>query len=381
MSVLLVTACNQADYRSLDNNIKKHMAENHVPGLACAVIKEDGIFWSKAYGLANVKNEVPMSTMGLMNVGSITKTITATAIMQLWEQGKINLEEDICRYLPEGIRNPNFPASPITIQQLLTHTSSLVDGPAYGESYSCGDPSISLREWMQNYFYPGGRFYNEDENFLQKEPGEESQYSNVGYGLLGYIVEEISGLTFSEYCRLNIFIPLGMKRTGFYLKGTELSDHILPHLYVSEDSREEIMNEYAPFFPDEKEFAIGKSIAPCLYSFPNYPDGLMRTSVEDLSCFLTACMNGGSRAEESILQASTLEKMFTLQIEGNDSQGLCWHKMEFESMWGHGGGDPGISTLMYFSPIKKTGIIIFQNSGRGTLSSILEKIYRLAEED
>jgi len=92
-------------------------------------------------------------------------------------------------------------------------------------------------------------------------------------------------------------------------------------------------------------------------------------------------MNGGSRAEESILQASTLEKMFTLQIEGNDSQGLCWHKMEFESMWGHGGGDPGISTLMYFSPIKKTGIIIFQNSGRGTLSSILEKIYRLAEED
>jgi len=286
MSVLLVTACNQADYRSLDNNIKKHMAENHVPGLACAVIKEDGIFWSKAYGLANVKNEVPMSTMGLMNVGSITKTITATAIMQLWEQGKINLEEDICRYLPEGIRNPNFPASPITIQQLLTHTSSLVDGPAYGESYSCGDPSISLREWMQNYFYPGGRFYNEDENFLQKEPGEESQYSNVGYGLLGYIVEEISGLTFSEYCRLNIFIPLGMKRTGFYLKGTELSDHILPHLYVSEDSREEIMNEYAPFFPDEKEFAIGKSIAPCLYSFPNYPDGLMRTSVEDLSCFL-----------------------------------------------------------------------------------------------
>lgn len=381
ISIISITACKQSDYSLFDDFIEKYMLENHVPGLACAIIKEGDVSWAKAYGLADVKKEVPMSTRGTMNVASITKTITATAIMQLWERGEIDLDQDINVYLPEGIRNPNFPAIPITVRQLLTHTSSLVDGSAYHNSYSCGDPSISLKEWMLSYFYAEGEFYSVEENFLLKKPGEESQYSNVGYGLLGYIVEEITKILFSEYCWVNIFEPLGMNSTGFYLSETDLSVHILPHFYISEDSKKEILNDYTSFFPEEKEFSIGSYVAPCLYSFPNYPDGLMRTSVEDLSFFLAACINGGSIDDIAIIQSSTMDKMLSLQIEGNDSQGLCWHKSTFESMWGHGGGDPGVKTSMHFSPDTKIGIIIFQNSGQGNQFSILEKLYSLAEKN
>ncbi len=126
--------------------------------------------------------------------------------MQLWENGQLSLEEDINIYLPEPIRNPHFPDIPITIQQLLTHTSSINDGSAYGESYSCGDPKISLTDWITNYLRKEGTFYNEMENFLLKEPGEQHQYSNVGYGLLGYIVEEITDKPFNSYCQQHICI-------------------------------------------------------------------------------------------------------------------------------------------------------------------------------
>jgi len=185
-----IPACIQVDFKSADDLIKKYMTENHVPGFAYAVINSKGISWSKAYGLADVENNVPMSVDGIMNIASISKTITATAVMQLWENGQLSLEEDIYAYLTDPIRNPHFPEIPITIKHLLTHTSSINDGSAYGDSYSCGDPEMSLKDWITNYLGKEGTLYNEMENFLLKEPGQQHQYSNVGYGLLGYILRK-----------------------------------------------------------------------------------------------------------------------------------------------------------------------------------------------
>jgi CubicO group peptidase (beta-lactamase class C family) len=351
------------------------MTENHVPGLACAVIKNNRIYWSKAYGLADVENNIPMSVDGIMNIASISKTITATAVMQLWENGQLSLEEDINIYLPEPIRNPHFPDIPITIQQLLTHTSSINDGSAYGESYSCGDPKISLKDWITNYLWKEGTFYNEMENFLLKEPGEQHQYSNVGYGLLGYIVEEITDKPFNSYCQQHIFKPIGMEKSGWFLHEINAANHILPYFYITDELKEAITNGYIKFFPDEKDITVGKNLATCLYSFPNYPDGLLRTSVVELSYFLVAYMNSGKFKDTEILKQSTINKMLSLQIDGNSSQGLCWHKSDFESLWGHVGGDPGVQTKMFYSPETNIGIIIFQNSSHGDQFEILKELY------
>src|SRR5690606_21055795 len=129
------------------------------------------------------------------------------------------------------------------------------------------------------------------------------------------------------------------------------------------------------------EFAIGTNIPLCLYSFPNYPDGLLRTNVEELSYFLRAIMNEGVFNNHQLLKKSTIDNMLSFQVEGNSSQGLCWRQSDFESLWGHSGGDPGVSTKMYFSRETDIGIIIFQNNNEGDQFEVLKEIYKVAMED
>jgi CubicO group peptidase (beta-lactamase class C family) len=363
---------------SLNKFIGEYMKDHHVPGLAFAIIGYEGVRFSKAYGRADVENDKPMSVHSLMNIASISKTVTATAVMQLWERGQVSLEEDISVYLPVSIRNPHFPEIPVTIRQLLTHTSSIMDGPAYVESYSCGDPEISLKEWITGYLCEEGSYYDANGNFLPEEPGKEHQYSNVGYGLLGYLVEEVTDMPFNRYCREHIFTPLGMERSAWFLSEIEVGDHATLYFYVSAGAEQSIKNNYKQLLIGEQDLSEGQFAATCLYSFPNYPDGLLRTSVIELSNFLMAFMNGGAFDGKRILKSSTVDKMLSLQVEGNPSQGLCWHQSDFESLWGHGGGDPGVQTKMFFSPITKTGVIIFQNSSQGSQFELLKRIYHSA---
>ncbi|WP_259016234.1 serine hydrolase domain-containing protein [Emticicia fluvialis] len=107
------------------------MAAKQIPGFAACKVQNDRIVWTKAFGLASIEKKIPISIDGIMNIGSISKTFTATAIMQLWEKGKIDLYADVNDYLDFAIRNPAFPDKPITVFQLLTHTSSIIDGEAY----------------------------------------------------------------------------------------------------------------------------------------------------------------------------------------------------------------------------------------------------------
>ncbi len=140
-----------------DDFILERMRTDHVPGLSAILVARDKIIWEKAYGWADVDQKIPMRVDTVQNIGSISKTITATAVMQLWEKGRFGLDDDVGRYLSFTVRNPRFPDDPITFRQLLTHKSSIKDGPAYGQSYACGDPKIRLKEWIQGYLMPGGR--------------------------------------------------------------------------------------------------------------------------------------------------------------------------------------------------------------------------------
>jgi CubicO group peptidase (beta-lactamase class C family) len=101
-----------------------------------------------------MENKIPMTDKTIQNIGSISKTITATAVMQLWEKGKFKLDDDVNGYLPFKERNPYFPDDPITFRELLTHKSSIKDGPAYEDSYACGDPTISLKDWIEDFKLP-----------------------------------------------------------------------------------------------------------------------------------------------------------------------------------------------------------------------------------
>jgi CubicO group peptidase (beta-lactamase class C family) len=220
---------------------------------------------------------------------------------------------------------------------------------------------MTLIDWLRAYFDPLGSNYSADGNFLSWRPGTleipegSYAYSNLGFGLLGGIVELVAKQPFAEYCQRRIFDPLGMNDTGWYLTDIEVGNHAIP---------------YGPD-PDPRLPAPGKGVNEsegdnyhpyCLYSFPNYPDGLVRTSVDDLARFLRAYIGSGAFRATQILRQSTIDTMLTVS---HKRQGLCWrmpgHLPADEPIWGHGGGDPGVSTTMDFNRQTNVGVIVFSN--------------------
>jgi CubicO group peptidase (beta-lactamase class C family) len=303
--------------------------------------------------------------------------------MQLWEKGLLDLDSDVNVYLPFSVRNPRFPDIPITIKQLLTHTSSIHDSPVYEKSYECRKPKLSLKQWNEYYFEIDGIFYDKNKNFTKYQPGTNREYSNVGFGLLGYIVEEVSKIPFNDYCRKNIFEPLGMVNTGWFYNEVDTNNQITNYYFLDKKSiNDSELQKLALNKPTRKD--LHSNIPLCKYSFPTYPDGGIITSVRELSIFLRAMINDGTYENIQILQKETIDKMLTVYIEEEGAeqlQGLCWNKSIFKSFWGHSGGDYGIHTYMYLNRANSVGIITFQNSISANPWKFVAKLYRIVENE
>ena len=329
-----------------------HFASQNISGFSAALTKGNQRIWSYAYGLADRAAGIAMTPDHIQNIGSVSKTFTANAIMQLWEEGRFDLDGDINEFLPFSVRNPNFPEEPITFRQLLSHRSSINDGPSYDASYACGDPIVSLEDWIAGYFTPGGTYYDAEGNFHIWKPGtvdpppEPRAYTNVGYGLLGYLVENISGQLFSDFCQERIFAPLGMDNTGWHLKDIDLSMHSILYTPLGDDPQPPEDGSFDSMLPADgytaADMVPNGYIPHCQYSFYNYPDGLVRTSVNQLSRFLRAYSMGGEFNGYRLLKSETIDMMLS---ETHFDRGLCWDTYSFgseDTFWGHDGGDPGV---------------------------------------
>lgn len=378
-----------AQSQDLDEFLLEQLARNRAPGFSGAVVAGNDLVWSAGYGLADVHRELVMTPETIQNIGSVSKTITATAVMQLYEAGRFDLDDDISEYLPFEVRNPRYPETPVTFRQLLTHRSSIKDGPTYGESYACGDPAVELGGWIEQYFTPGGDYYDGEENFHTWAPGtvdppeRPRAYTNVGFGLLGNLVEHMADTPFNEFCKERIFSPLGMNNTGWMLTEIDPNHHAVPHSLLPDDFEIPDGSTIDEFLPAENVTedmqAPGSYFPHCLYSFYNYPDGLVRTSVAELSRFLRAHMNGGSFGGANVLQPATVNLMLSNDHYG---RGLCWSTRELRNgdlVWGHGGGDPGIATYMGFRERDSVGILMFYNFGSlgSGADEILERLFAL----
>ena len=229
----------------------------------------------------------------VQNIGSISKTIVATAMMQLWEKGKFQLDDDVNERLPFALRSPAHPGTPITYRLLLTHRSGIADSLAYRSSYACGDPSVPLDAWLRAYLNRAAATTTRKPTSIPGSRAQKSHYSNVGFGLLGYLVERVSGEPFPQYTRKKIFEPLGMKRTGWLLSEVDVAAHAVPYVPAADgDPPDEELEAYRKFGLLNGEASTTRSSGDhrplCLYSFPNYPDGSLRTSVNQLARFLLA---------------------------------------------------------------------------------------------
>jgi len=339
---------------TIDESILEHMDNKHVSGLAAVIISNDGIEWEGYYGLANRQADIPVTDSTIFMLASISKTVTATALMQLWEDGLFELDDPVNDYLTFDVMHPDHPETEITIRQLLTHTSSIKDNwDVMDPLYVNGDSPIALEDFMNAYFTPGGEYYSATANFYAAAPGSGYHYSNIGAALCGSLVEAITGTAFNTFCNEHIFDLLCMEHTAWFL--SELDESLIAHPY----------SYFAGFYTDEG-----------LYGYPDYPDGQLRTTARSLAKFLFTNMTGGSFEGNTLLESATIDSMRTIQDPLiDDEQGLIWYTWSYNgaTMWGHNGGDAGVVTDMFFDPATQRGYIILTNGNafNGPVMSIL----------
>lgn len=338
IAVGLITQSSAAS--ELDDFIQSRMDKAKIPGLAVCIVKNGEIQWTKGYGWADVDKKIAVTPSTLFWVASISKTVTATALMQLHEERRFRLDDDVNQYLPFSVRNPNHPNAPITFRQLLTHTSGIPfrKVPVDANSFPLGI-------FLQHFFVPGGRYYLE-ENFYASKPGQSWYYSNIAYALIGFLVEQISGLPFDQYCKKEIFKPLKMRETSWFYGQLDPAHLAKPYRYDS-TSQTYLSVKTHPYMP-------------------GYPAGQLRTSVRQLARFLIAQIQQGRYKGIRILKQKTAGEMRRVQFpEIAEWQGLSFFLSSdgSGSYIGHGGGGPGegVRTAMVFRVENGTGIIMLAN--------------------
>ena len=190
---------------NLDAFIQDEMELERFPAVSTVIVKNGKIVWLESYGYADIENGIPVTDNTVFLLASISKLFTGTAAMQLYENGIIDLDEDINNHLPWPLTIPNHENEPITFRHLMTHTSSIQDNyGAMATYYDYPDPSISLSDCMQSYFSTAGNHYNASANFLNQAAGTTYEYSNMATALNGYLIENITQNPFNEYCNNNL---------------------------------------------------------------------------------------------------------------------------------------------------------------------------------
>ncbi len=353
---------NFRDETELFNFIESIMATHFIPGLSISIAKGGNIVWNNHFGYANINENTVVDENTMFILSSASKTITATALMHLFQQDLFMLNDDVADYLPFDVNHPEYPEVPITFKMLLSHTSGIKDNWNFMPYYN-GDSPLELDYYLNQYFTPEGDFYDSDLNFTDYTPGTSFSYSNNGVALIGLLVEEISGQSFDEYCIENIFDPLGMDDAYWFL------------------SEIENLNKVA--FPHQLAPGLTSSLSVLEnYGYSDYPAGQLRTTSNNLAKFMITFMNNGMYNGIEILNPETIEIMKTVHYPNAASdQGLIWYYRYLNegTVFGHSGGDLGSSTDMFISFSNDVGVVILSNSSHGGMSQIGNAVFEYAE--
>ncbi len=296
-----------------DRAIEWLMDYGHFPSVSACIIKENEVVWSNSYGYCDIENEISPNENTVYMIQSVTKTITGTALMQLFDQELFDLDDDVNDYLPFSLRNPNFPDDSITFRMLLSHSSS-INNTWFWEFLPPIEDFHSWYPypWLEQYFVPGGEYYDPDAWVTDYAPGEKSAYANLNFDIIGFLVELITGEDFVEYCNQNIFIPLDMENTSFYYD--DVKDTLaIPYMWNESTGKHEDTFDYYP------EWDVPGYYSPC-------GSAGLYTTIEDISHFMIAQMNDGVYEDTRILEESTVKMMHEIQPSSGKyvGYGFAW---------------------------------------------------------
>ncbi|MBP9883560.1 MAG: serine hydrolase [Chitinophagales bacterium] len=375
---LLQFELNTAMAQSLDSQLSDIISSYQLMGMSVVKVCDGQIDFSKGYGFADYDDGVPITDTTLYRIASISKSVTATALMILYDQGLFGLDDDINNYLGYSVRNWHYPSDPITFRMLLSHTSTIIDGTKYSNflnaTFSQNPPPSA-----NAYFVSGGTYYTNN-IFLNKKPGTYFSYSNSNFGLIGTLIEKISGIRFDIFCKQNIFDPLQMTASFNIQDLPDISNVAVLYRYVGNNwvPQADNYNGVMPPPLDLSQYTVGNN------GFIFGPQGSLRTSANDLARFMLMLANNGTYEAASILESNTAQLMKSIQWQyngsnGNDYYGLfkAWglgihvttnvanSDLVFpdRSMAGHPGEAYGLISDMYFDSLKN-GVIFITNGSK-----------------
>ncbi|HQV86104.1 MAG TPA: serine hydrolase domain-containing protein [Chitinophagaceae bacterium] len=338
--VLSLHSAGQAD--KAEAAIRDIMQQSKVVGLSVAVVKKGKLIYTHSFGLKDIDSNTPLTNDCLFRIASISKSFTATSIMQLAEAKKLSLDDDISDLVGFSIRNPKFPNTVITLRMVLAHRSSINDSQGYF-TLDAINPAKNPN-WANCY--------------NAYEPGTGYQYCNLNYNMAGTIIEKITGERFDQYVKHHILDRLGLYG-GYCVDSLDASRFAT--IYEYDDSVKSFKaspNAYAPRREEIAKYVMG-------YSTPIFsPTGGMKISATDLARYMTMHMNRGKANGKRIIKKNSAISMQTALSE-KEGYGLAISTtaklIAGKTLKGHTGSAYGLYSAMFFHPEEKFGIVVISN--------------------
>ncbi len=357
--VLLVSCTSSQDHaptalgkrKQIEGVIKKFMAVNRSPGISVAVVEEGRYQWSSGFGMADLEDSVPATSNTLYRLASISKPITATAAMVLYERGKLDLDAPVQAYCP------SFPKkeAPITTRELLGH----LGGIRHDRTHSFDDPEVINTKHVNDPIVGGLSFFKDDP--LVALPGTKFSYSTNGYTVVGCVIEGASGMKYVDFVRESVLLPAGMTHTQV-------------------DNYSAIIPNRTRFYSCSPDPSCEDKSGPVINSrfvdigFKTAGDGWL-SSAEDMAKFEVAMLNN------RLVSSATRKIMWTRQKTSDGKEtpyGLGWAIDDiFPATVSHGGGEWGTSTFIMLGPERRAGVVVMINLNGANATQLGSELFKI----
>jgi CubicO group peptidase (beta-lactamase class C family) len=319
------------------------MKELDAAGVSVAVVKHNKIVYTHSFGYKDIESNTLLTDQDIFRIASISKSFSATSIMQLVETGKVSLGDDFSKLIGFKVRNPKFPNTVITLKMVMSHTSSLNDSQGYFSLDGINpDKNPNASKCYNNY-----------------EPGKGFQYCNLNYNMVGTVVEKLSGERFDQYVKHHILDPLGLYG-GYCVDSLDKSRFVTLYEYDAKTRKLTAdAGAYNPRSEEVKNYVVG-------YSTPIFsPTGGMKISATDLARYMMMHMNYGKINGVRIIKRKHSKLMQTRVSDNDGGYGLALRGSDDlipgEKMMGHTGSAYGLYSAMFFEPKKKFGFVVITN--------------------
>jgi CubicO group peptidase (beta-lactamase class C family) len=318
------------------------MQQYKVAGLSVAVVKKGKIIYSNSFGLKNLESKTPLTDDCIFRIASISKSFSATSIMQLVEAGKLSLDDDFSNLVGFAVRNPAYPQTVITLRHVLSHQSSVNDSQGYF-SFDAINPAKNP-DWAKCY--------------NSYEPGKGYQYCNLNFNMVGAVVEKYGGERFDQYVKHHILDPLRLYG-GYAVDSLDKTRFASIYEYNGDSAK--FIPSPGAYNPRSAEIAAYVTG----YSTPVFsPTGGMKISATDLAKYMTMHMNMGKYKGKRIISAESALQMQT-PLSDKEKYGLAILTTEKlipgKTLKGHTGSAYGLYSAMFFHPEEKWGIVVISN--------------------